>query len=154
MRYGILISMQKAHYGVVEHPDSSRPTDYLFRVSIKCVIRNSRNEVLVIKEAGRDWWDLPGGGMDHGESLHDGIARELNEEVSLQGDFTYRVLTVEEPKLLEHGFYQIRLIMELTPENKTFAPGPDADEIEFINPASLESSVKPQERKVHQYSQF
>lgn len=150
----ILIGMQKATYGIVEHPDSSRPTDYLFRVSIKNIIRNDAGEVLVIKEAGRDWWDLPGGGMDHGESVYDGIARELAEEISLQGGFTYRILTVENPNLLPHGFYQIRLIMELTPENKTFAPGIDADEITFINPATLKDSHNPQEQNVYKYSQL
>lgn len=56
-------------HGVIKHPNSPRPTDYLFRVSLKCVIRNDAGEVLAVKEVGRDFWDLPGGGMDHGESI-------------------------------------------------------------------------------------
>ena len=146
--------MQEARHGIVEHPDSSRPTDYLFRVSIKCVIMNDAREVLVIKESGRGWWDLPGGGIDHGESLHDGIARELAEEVSLQGDFDYQLLTAEDPRLLSHGFYQIRLIVALTPRNMTFAPGPDADEITFVDPATFAHSSNLAEQRVYRHSQL
>ena len=146
--------MQNQLYGVVAHPNSSRPTDYLFRVSIKNIIRNSKGDVLAVKESGRDWWDLPGGGIDHEESIHDGIARELAEEVSLTGNFTYKIITAEDPCLLKHGFYQIRLIAELIPENFTFSPGIDADEVAFLNPQSLKNSAKDQERKIYQYSRI
>lgn len=139
--------------GVIVNEHLDRKTDYLFRVSIKGLIRNNEGNVLVVKETGRSWWDLPGGGMDHEESIKEAIARELNEEVSLIGDFTYRIIAVEEPSLLGHvKMWQMRLVFEVAPKNMTFAPGEDGDEVTFINPEQLKDSDNLAERKVYEYS--
>ena len=141
-------------HGVIKHPNSPRPTDYLFRVSLKCVIRNDAGEVLAVKEIGRDFWDLPGGGMDHGESIEAAIARELHEEIGLTGAFTYKLLAIEDPSLLQHNFYQLRIIVALLPENTAFSAGVDADEIAFIDPNLLKNSLHNAERKLYHYSQL
>lgn len=141
-------------HGVIKHPNSPRPTDYLFRVSLKCVIRNDAGEVLAVKEIGRDFWDLPGGGMDHGESIQAAITRELHEEIGLTGAFTYKLLAIEDPSLLQHNFYQLRIIVALLPENTAFSAGVDADEIAFIDPNLLKNSLHNAERKLYHYSQL
>lgn len=126
--------MQKTVYGVVSHA-TARRTDYLYRISLKCLVANEVGDVLVVKESGRDWWDLPGGGMDHGEDIRSAIAREMHEEVNMQGDFDYKILEVDEPKHLgEHNFWQLRLIFEVTPHDLQFSPGDDGDEVAFISP--------------------
>ena len=56
--------MNKLFNGRAARENSPRQQDYLFRVSLKAVIFNENNEVLIVKESGRDWWDIPGGGMD------------------------------------------------------------------------------------------
>jgi 8-oxo-dGTP pyrophosphatase MutT (NUDIX family) len=141
-------------YGVVDH-DGPRRTDYLYRVSLKCLVRNERGEVLVVKESGRDWWDLPGGGMDHGEDIRSAIAREMQEEVSMQGDFEYKIVDVDEPKHLhEHSFWQLRLIYGVTPKNMLFTPGDDGDEVAFMLPESFKNSDRPAEQLVYYYSQL
>lgn len=61
--------------------------DTFYRVSVKALIRNDNNEVLVVKEH-QDKWELPGGGLDHGESIHDGLKRELTEELGIENNFT------------------------------------------------------------------
>ncbi|MGO3702109.1 MAG: NUDIX hydrolase [Candidatus Saccharimonadales bacterium] len=121
---------------------------------MKCLVRDRQGRVLVVREAGREWWDLPGGGIDHGETIKEAIAREMQEEVSLQGDFTYTLFSAEDPTLLAHGFYQLRLIVALTTHNTVFSPGVDADEIAFIDPAELKDSPHATERNVHKHSQW
>ena len=58
-----------------------------YRVSIKALIRNDAGEILVVKEH-QEKWELPGGGLDHGETVHDGLKRELREELGIENDFT------------------------------------------------------------------
>lgn len=141
-------------YGVVTHDGKARPTDYLFRVSIKCIIRNDRGEVLVVKETGRDWWDIPGGGMDHGETIKEAIAREMHEEVGLVGEFEWRVIHVEDPTLLDHGFYQMRLICSIEPSEFTFDAGADADDVAFMDPAQFADSPKRTECRIFEYCEM
>lgn len=124
--------------GVIKTGDR---TDYLFRISLKALIQNEKGETLVVKEDGRTWWDLPGGGMNHGETIKSALIRELSEEVNLTGDFTYQVLEVEDPHLLEQSkCWQVRLILRVIPETMTFSNGIDSDEIKFIGLADLVAS--------------
>lgn len=54
-------------------------------VSNKAVLSNPRGKVLIMRlEGGR--WDLPGGRMDAGEGMLEGLARELREETGLDVD--------------------------------------------------------------------
>lgn len=121
-------------HGVVEHLEKIRKTDYLYRLSIKGIIFNDAGEILFVKESGRDWWDLPGGGMDHGEDIETAIAREMREEVNLTGDFTYRIVHVDDPAELQHiKVLQVRLIFIVKPRIMEFSPGDDGDEVAFIS---------------------
>jgi len=147
--------MHQSH-GVIAHDiKSTRKTDYLYRVSLKCLIKNKRGEILVVKETGRDWWDLPGGGMDHGEDIRTTIAREAMEEVGLQGDFTYRVIDIDEPAFLKvHNFWQLRLIFEVTPEKMIFSAGEDGDEVAFVEHHVFRDSASLTERRIYHYAKL
>ena len=146
--------MKIPSHGIVSHPSSSnRKTDFLYRISLKCLVRDDMGKVLVVKEAKRDWWDLPGGGMDHGEDIKAAIAREVKEEANLKGDFAYRVIDVDEPAFLnEHNFWQLRLIFEVSPTNMTFTAGEDSDEVAFIDPAIFKKSQNKTEQRIYRYS--
>ena len=141
--------------GVILHADNPGRTDYSFRVSLKAVIFNEIDQVLVVKENGRDWWDIPGGGIDHGESVEEGLRRELYEEVSLTGEFMHEAILVEDPKYL-HGLnlYQTRIAFLVTPKNLVFTPGDDADEVLFIDPFKFKDSAVMAERKIYEYAQL
>jgi ADP-ribose pyrophosphatase YjhB (NUDIX family) len=127
--------------------------DSLYRISLKCLIRNESGEVLVAKETGRKSWDLPGGGMNHGENITSAIARELSEEVNLKGNFKYKTIAVDEPKkLTNRDIWQIRRVLAVKPENLVFNNGKDSDETAFMDPKSFENSESEDERKIYEYS--
>lgn len=139
--------------GKVIHPNGR--TDYLFRVSLKAVIFNEEGKVLVVKESGRDWWDIPGGGLDHGESIQLALARELHEEVGLTSEFTYRAILAEDPVLLEAlGIYQMRITFHVTPERIEFEAGDDSDGIAFVDHCLYKDSELVTERKIYKYCQL
>ena len=64
------------------------------RVSAKAVIRNEAGDILVVKEHTNKP-ELPGGGLDHGESIHECLKRELHEELLITNDFTEQFWKVE-----------------------------------------------------------
>ncbi len=144
---------QNLPHGIIDQQHLNRKNDYLFRISIKCLVEDDKGKVLVVKESARTWWDLPGGGMDHNESIKDAIARELHEEVKLKGDFTYRVVMAEEPGFLKYAnVWQMRLVFKVTPMVMEFEAGEDASEMTFIDPEELKQSDNSVERKIYEYS--
>jgi len=144
---------QQHSLGIIDHEASDRPTDYLYRISIKSLVRSENGEVLVVKEDGRNYWDLPGGGMDHGENIKTVIAREMKEEVNLDGSFTHRVIDIDEPAYTKnHDFWQMRLIFEVKPDNLIFSAGKDSDDIAFIDPHTFKDSESEVERRIYRYN--
>lgn len=145
--------MKTDPHGIIRHHTGTRKTDYLYRISLKCLVRDTNGNILVVKESGRDWWDLPGGGMDHGEDIKQAIAREVKEEANLEGDFAYRIIDIDEPALLkEHNFWQLRLIFEVIPTNMTFTVGEDSDEVAFMDPNIFKNSQNKTEQRIYRYS--
>ena len=108
-------------------------TDYLYRVATRALIRNDRNEILLVREQGHDWWDLPGGGLEYDESIYEGLKRELFEEVGLRGKFDYKVVAVQEPRWNERAqVMQMNVIYEVTTSNTKFSPGAHGVDIAFM----------------------
>lgn len=56
--------------------------DCLYRVAARILVV-TKNKVLLVKEADDDWWALPGGGIDHGESIELTVTREVEEELGV-----------------------------------------------------------------------
>lgn len=56
--------------------------DCLYRVAIRVLIVQN-NRVLLVKESSDDWWALPGGGVDHGETIESTLVREVEEELGV-----------------------------------------------------------------------
>lgn len=124
----------------------------LFRVSLKGLILNDAGDVLVVKEAGRPFWDLPGGGMEHGETLRGALAREMFEETGLVGNFQYEIIAVDDPHVLARSdIRQVRLIFRLHLSTMPSAAGADTDEMTYIDPTTLKESDHIQERMIYTY---
>lgn len=91
--------------------------------------------------------------MDHTEDIKFAIAREMREEVNLSGDFTYKIIEVDNPAYLSvHDFWQVRLIYAVNPENMSFSAGEDGDEVAFIKPETFKDSKSATERKIYDYA--
>ena len=57
--------------------------DSLYRVAVRALIV-ADNKMLAVKEVdGGDWWAIPGGGVEYGESLKDCLLREIKEEIGV-----------------------------------------------------------------------
>lgn len=59
-------------------------------ISLRGVVFRPDERVLILKRASDGGWELPGGRIDEGETVEDGVCREITEETSLN-------VTVDEP---------------------------------------------------------
>ena len=122
-------------------PISKYPNTF-FRVSLKAVIENHKGEILCVKEAGSEW-TLPGGGLDHGETVEQGLRRELFEEVALDQDESFTLTPVGHDVMWVESrkAWQLWVIFRVSfDEIPLFSRGADADDIAFINPRTFADS--------------
>src|SRR5437868_4012784 len=53
-----------------------------FRISVSALIFDDERILLALRR-DIDWWNLPGGGMEYGETVEEAICREVHEETGL-----------------------------------------------------------------------
>jgi len=54
-----------------------------FRIGVFALIERN-GEYLLGRRRDIGWWNLPGGGLEYGETLEEGLAREVMEEVGVE----------------------------------------------------------------------
>lgn len=57
--------------------------DAFYRISIKVLILSEDDELLVVQDTTNGTWEVPGGGLDHGESIQQTAVREIMEELGV-----------------------------------------------------------------------
>ncbi|MDA9128975.1 NUDIX hydrolase [Candidatus Gracilibacteria bacterium] len=107
-----------------------------YRVSAKACITNSEGKMLLCRE-DTGHWDIPGGGIDHGEEIHAALKREIMEEMGLlvtsispQPLYVYisessGIASPKRPICL--------LIYKVEVENLNFTPSSECEEIGFFS---------------------
>jgi 8-oxo-dGTP pyrophosphatase MutT (NUDIX family) len=53
-----------------------------YRVSVKALVLDEQQRLLVVRE-GDTYWEIPGGGWEHGETLEQCVHREIQEELGV-----------------------------------------------------------------------
>jgi len=56
--------------------------------SVTAAVRDEHGRILLIHKIDNDYWALPGGGMDIGESIADAAIREVAEETGMRIEIT------------------------------------------------------------------
>lgn len=130
---------------------SGKYPDAFYRVSLKAIIRNDAGEVLVVKENGSKW-TLPGGGMDHGETAHDALKRELFEEALITSDFKENLINTTSLYLEKREAWLLWLVYEVRVDHLEYGVGADADEVAFMHPELFKNSEHRSEQLVYEFT--
>lgn len=64
-------------------PVSKRPGKYEVRRAARAVVFDAEGNVALSHIAKGDYWKIPGGGIEEGESIEEGLRREVREEAGV-----------------------------------------------------------------------
>jgi len=116
-----------------------------YRISVNALILNEeRDKFLVCKKVNGNWV-LPGGGLDWGETPHEGIVREIKEEMvctvtNVADKPSYFLTTPNRNK----DQWVANVVYETQLESLAFTPTDECVEIKFINKDDLTSLNLPE----------
>ena len=101
-----------------------------YRVSVKATVHDEAGRLLVAREPD-GFWELPGGGWEHGETLEQCLGRELREEVG--GDLRSVDLSTVYPCTGPgRHYHRLKLIVEAELTDRGLAAGEEIAEIRWV----------------------
>jgi 8-oxo-dGTP diphosphatase len=81
-----------------EHSKKAMSTNtHIYRVGVFAVIEQG-GKLLLARRRDIGWWNLAGGGMEAGETVEEGLRREVREEVGIGIDIEYLVGVYSKPQ--------------------------------------------------------
>ncbi|HJT55565.1 MAG TPA: NUDIX domain-containing protein [Ktedonobacteraceae bacterium] len=73
----------------------------IFRIGVFAVIFDEQGRILLGHRRDTDWWNLPGGGMEKGETVDEALCREVQEETGLEVEVRQLVGVYSKPQKQE-----------------------------------------------------
>ena len=114
---------------IMTKPLDAESSSPIFRIGVFALIFDLENQILLGHRRDIDWWNLPGGGMEFGETVDEALCREVREETGLEVKVDRLVGVYSKPQKQEVVLTFICQVIggtlqstEETLENRYFAP--------------------------------
>lgn len=103
-----------------------------YRVSVKAFITDDKGRFLLTQESNGKW-ELPGGGLDHGENPQEGLKREILEEAGLEvtkvaKNPSFMITTTHD----RTGTYIMNVLYKAELKNLNFTPSRECTALKFF----------------------
>lgn len=102
-----------------------------YRTSIKALILDDEKRFLMILE-NNGLWEMPGGGLDFGESPHDCLTREIKEEMDLEVIYINKQPSYFASALNINKIWKTAVFYETKVKNLDFKPTDECTKIKFF----------------------
>ena len=112
-----------------------------FRVAVSALIFDDERVLLALR---RDigWWNLPGGGMEIGETVDEALCREVSEETGLQIEVGQLVGVYSKPQKQE-----VVLTFHCSIKSGTPTATEETRECRYFAPNDLPTKILPKHRE-------
>lgn len=114
----------------------------IFRIGVFALIFNDHGHILLGHRRDTDWWNLPGGGMEAGETVDEAMCREVREETGLEVEVERLVGVYSKPQKQE-----VVLTFRCRVTGGTLQPTEEASESCYFAPGALPHNTLPKHRQ-------
>ncbi|MGE5334288.1 MAG: NUDIX hydrolase [Nitrososphaerota archaeon] len=118
-------------------------TQARFRVATFAIIERD-GKYLLARRRDIGWWNLPGGGLEYGETVDEGLAREIVEEVRVAVTIERAVGIYSKPRKNE---VVITFLCHLAPGADEPAPSDEVSEVGWFTAETLPDKLLPKHRE-------
>src|SRR5256886_17637247 len=112
-----------------------------FRIAVSALIFDE-GRVLLAHRRDIDWWNLPGGGMEVGETVDEALRREVAEETGLEVEVEQLVGVYSKPQKQE-----VVLTFHCHITGGTLQPTEEMSESRFFPPHAIPANTLPKHRQ-------
>ncbi len=120
---------------------SGMPDASGFRIGVYALIFNGES-ILLAHRRDIDWWNLPGGGMEAGETVDEAIIREVREETGLKVRVEQLVGVYSKPQKQE-----VVLTFRCAVIGGTLCETEESRECRYFLPSALPANTLPKHRQ-------
>jgi 8-oxo-dGTP diphosphatase len=113
-----------------------------FRLGVFALIFDEQGRVLLAHRNDIDWWNLPGGGMEAGETVDEAMRREVREETGLEVEVEQLVGVYSKPQKQE-----VVLTLRCRVVGGVLRATEEARDCRYFSPAALPSNTLPKHRQ-------
>jgi ADP-ribose pyrophosphatase YjhB (NUDIX family) len=125
-------------------PHDSDAEKACFRVSCFAAIERA-GRVLLARRRDIGWWNLPGGGVEHGETVDEALRRELREEIGAEVEIVRLTGIYSKPRKDE---VVLAFLCHLAPgAEHTLRTTDEVSEIGWFAPDDLPPDLLPKHRE-------
>lgn len=123
-----------------------------FRATTMAFIRNAEGKILVVQEKNGKW-NLPGGGIDHGETPLECLKRELSEELGINDDFKAQFVGIDSYFYEPKDAWLLWIMYELKFEyGYTYAATNEVDSVKFLDPSYFKDSEYAHQKLIYKWA--
>ncbi|HEX6819974.1 MAG TPA: NUDIX hydrolase [Ktedonobacterales bacterium] len=113
-----------------------------FRIAVSALIERD-GQYLLAHRSDIPWWNLPGGGLEYGETLDEGLAREIREEIGAVIEIVRLVGVYSKPQKREVVF---TFLCHLAPDSPPPGPSAEVSRVAWFLPHEVPANLLPKHR--------
>ncbi|HZC76870.1 MAG TPA: NUDIX hydrolase [Ktedonobacterales bacterium] len=114
-----------------------------FRIGVFAVIERD-GRYLLARRRDIGWWNLPGGGLEAGETVDEGLAREVREEVGVEIEIVRLVGVYSKPGKQE---VVLTFLCRLRDPQAQPTTSEEVSEVAWFSPEALPTDLLPKHRQ-------
>jgi ADP-ribose pyrophosphatase YjhB (NUDIX family) len=113
----------------------------------RAIVIDAEERILLVRHTYTEGWNLPGGGVEFGESVEESLARELDEEGGVILEGAPQLVGIHDNRAIFPGDHVAIYIVRHWRRDRVPAPNMEIAETGFFHPDALPDTTVPSARR-------
>jgi ADP-ribose pyrophosphatase YjhB (NUDIX family) len=116
-------------------------------LGVRAIVIDTEERILLVRHTYIEGWNLPGGGVEFGESLEESLARELDEEGGVIMEGAPELIGIYDNRAVFPGDHVAIYVVRRWRRNRILTPNMEIAETGFFHPDALPDTIVPAARR-------